>query len=145
MADTAAEGAVVPVPVPVPNIDSYDPKNDIMINITLYKKLYEPTKGETYKIYIKDITVSNSDTGEAGKSIPIDDNKRLVFDSGKTPDENNAFINEITDLINEYGRVNATGGEETAKTPEHGWFGSRSVSFRPSKKRRTAKKRRGRK
>ena len=123
MAEVAAESESAPAPAP--EIDSYDPDNDIMINITLYKT----GEGKTYKIYIKgDIKVTKP--GNAEKNITVDGDKKLVFDS--TQANNTDMIKAITELIN--GAPDKEGG-----------YSSRSVSFRPSKKRRTAKKRRGRK
>ena len=137
----------------------YNKEKDIMMNITLYKT----SEGEKYKIYIKGPIKVNKPGKEAGEEISVPDAKKLVFDSDNAGEKDN-MIKAITDLIN--GAPDAAeettdavqglevttpdAAEETTDAApldaaQQGGYSSRSVSFRPSKKRRTAKKRRGRK
>lgn len=137
-------------------VEPYEADKDIKMTITLYKKKRD---GENYKIYI-DGKINVTKPGEQVKNIVVTDDKRLVSDSTKGPEENTTMIKVITDLINETDAApaeentavqveDATEGSETEgelpTTESSGGYSSKSVSFRPFKKRRTAKKRRGRK
>jgi len=148
-------------------VEPYDTNTDIMMNITLYKK----GDSNNYRIYIKD-NIKVTKPGKSEKEIPVIPNKAVVFDSTNVG-EQSTIIQAITDLINgsetatEEGEATEEATEEATDAakdsaattategavpppppPAHessGGYSSKSVSFRPFKKRRTAKKRRGRK
>ena len=155
--DTAQTDTAQKDTAPAEAPTEYDATKDIMMNITLYKKL----DGEKYKIYIHgNITVTKPD--KAKEEILVPDKNRLVSDSTKVDKDNNDLIKVITELINGTGAESEqetvtasdtkdtkdTEGDATAENTgaaSTGGYSSKSVSFRPFKKRRTVKKRRGRK
>ena len=150
--DTAQTDTAQKDTAPAEAPTEYDATKDIMMNITLYKT----GEGEKYKIYIEG-PIKVTKPGKNEEEITIDNDKKLVFDSEKQ-EEKDKMIKAITDLINGSPVAAEEATDTAAKTPEvavkgdaapdaavKGGYSSRSVSFRPSKKRRTAKKRRGRK
>lgn len=165
MAEAEAEAKVAVVNQGEVAVEPYEADKDIMMNITLYKKVDE----KNYKIYI-DGNINVTKPGEKNPvEVDVPDQNRLVSDSKKNNEDNNDFIKVITNLINETDAAPAQVEDTAEKTEEgegkdpkavqeivetpaaentavqNGGYSSKSVSFRPFKKRRTVKKRRGRK
>ena len=151
--DTAPAEAPTEVAAPAEAPTEYDAAKDLKMNITLYKKVDDE---KNYKIYIHgEINVTKP--GEQEKKIDVPAENRLVSDSKKEEEVNTNMIKLITDLINKTDAAAFPPPPPTAPTAQQvgvgvgdaaaqvGGYSSKSVSFRPFKKRRTVKKRRGRK